>query len=170
MSLRPWPLSLRTRNKHLLSTGTSRRSAADLNRRGRARGGDTPRRGFFGAEELESRMLLTTLIGGEEFIYLDNSLPGDVDPGTGQIVRISLEGNIRVEIVGASVTGNNTAEVANLAGLILGPGGDIREVFGGIGGPGGIDIIGPVFTNTGIPDINAIAANPAGLMYAIQIV
>src|SRR5436190_637476 len=56
------------------------------------------------------------------------------------------------------------------AGRIIEPNGDVREVCGGIGGPGGIDIIGPVVSNTTQPDINAIAADEAGNMYALQIV
>ena len=43
-------------------------------------------------------------------------------------------------------------------------------MFGGLGGPGGIDIIGPVTGLTIDPDINAIAADVDGNMYALEIV
>ena len=128
--------------------------------------GRAPYRGRrFDTESLEPRMLLTTLIGGETFEYVDSSLLGSV-----QLARVRLQGNIRVELVGAAVTSQNQAEIANLAGRIIEPDGSIREVFGGLGGPGGIDIIGPVVSSTAQPDINAIAADEAGNMYALQIV
>ena len=148
MSLAPWTWSpLRTLNDTLRSrTGHRRRAARrDLRREGRSHMTET----------LESRLMLTTLRGGDTFEYVDRS---------GSIVRIVMEGNIAAEFVGATVGSNNQAVATNLPGVINGV-----DVFGGLGGPGGIDIIGRVGGLTADPDINAIAANGTGLMYAFEL-
>src|SRR4051794_5113266 len=106
--LRSWPWSPRTSNELPSSTSTRRRSSPGRKGRSATRGPSRSGR-FFGSEALEPRMLLTTLVGGESFDYLDNSLPGDQTPGTGQLVRVTLSGNIRAEIVGAAVTNTNQA-------------------------------------------------------------
>ena len=146
MSLSPWTWSpLRTLNDTLRARRGNRRRAA----------GAANRRRLF-SEPLEGRLLLTTLRGGDVFEYVDAS---------DEIVRIRLQGNIAAEVVGARVTSNNTAEATNLPGVLNGV-----DVFGGLGGPGGIDIIGRVGGLTGDPDLNALAANQAGAMYGFEIV
>jgi hypothetical protein len=147
MSLAPWTWSPLRTLKNTLRTQTG-------NRRRNARRGPDERRSHL-SEVLESRLMLTTLRGGDTFEYVDAS---------GQIVRIALEGNIAAEFVGATVNGNNQAVAANLPGRVNGV-----DVFGGLGGPGGIDIIGRVSGLTADPDINAIAASATGTMYAFEL-
>ena len=154
MSLRPWTWSpLRTLNDTLRARrgnrlGNRQRPAGPTAR-------EACRRRLF-SEPLENRLLLTTLRGGDTFEYVDAS---------NEIVRIRLQGNIAAEIVGARVTSQNQAEATNLPGVYNGV-----DVFGGLGGPGGIDIIGRVGGLTGDPNINTLAANPAGVMYALEVV
>lgn len=106
------------------------------------------------SESLERRMLLTTLNGGDVFEYVDAS---------GEIVRIRLEGNIRAEFIGATANGPfEPADATNLPGNLNG-----ADIFGGLGGPGGIDIIGPVGGITN--NINAIAADNTGRMFALEL-
>jgi hypothetical protein len=151
MSLRSWARS----TLHTLhSTYETPRAAGRAGRRRSRR--DVPHRRGHLTEALESRLLLTTLRGGDTFEYLDAS---------NEIVRIRLQGNITAEIVGASVSGlTNEAEAANLPGNLNG-----TDILGGIGGPGGIDIIGAVGGLTIDPDINALAANSSGEMYAFEL-
>src|SRR5687768_2655575 len=61
------------------------------------------------AESLESRTLLTILVGGDEFYYRDFN---------DNVNRIRLEGNIRVEVVGAEVNEDNNLTLRNLAGRL----------------------------------------------------
>src|SRR5437868_6400944 len=148
MSLSPWTWSpLRTLSRTL-----------DRQRRYRGANGPArpPRRHF--TEVLEQRLLLTAMHGatGDVFEYVDAS---------GEIVRVRVTGNIDVELVGATVSGlTNTAEAANLPGVLNG-----TDIFGGLGGPGGIDIIGQVAGLTLDPDINALAADASGAMYALEL-
>ena len=113
-----------------------------------------PARARVMSESLEQRMLLTTLNGGDVFEYVDVS---------GEIVRIRLEGNIRAEFIGALPGGPfGPTTAVNLPGNLNG-----GDIFGGLGGPGGIDIIGPVGGITN--NINAIAADNTGRMFALEL-
>src|SRR5688572_22347190 len=112
MSHRSWPWSLPLWKKHLGRTNSRQRSVAG--RRGRGLTGGVRAAAPFCSEGLEPRFMLTTLVGGQSFVYVDNSLPGDVESGQGELVRVRVDGNIRVEIVGAAVSGrNNQAEITN---------------------------------------------------------
>ena len=87
----------------------------------------------------------------------------DVLTAEKRTVRIRLEGNISAEFIGAAAGGPNTpAEARNLPGVLNG-----QDMFGGLGGPGGIDIIGPVGGITN--NINAIAADSVGRMFALEL-
>src|SRR4051794_10100572 len=165
MSLSPWTwLPLRTLNA-LRTPGGRRR----LNRRKSSREPGAHRRQHF-SEPLEQRLLLTTIIstaGQGDTVFEYNPQPQD--PTT--VIRIRLTGNIAVELIGSSVSAiDNRAHAVNVSGRLTGPN-PPTDIAGGLGGPGGIDIIGPTTSQaTGNPDVNAIAADPVtGDIYAFDI-
>ncbi|QNN22524.1 hypothetical protein HED60_09650 [Planctomycetales bacterium ZRK34] len=92
-------------------------------------------------ESLEPRLLLTTLFGGEVFEYV---IPDPANPESpGATVRITVEGDTVVEVVGVDIDDENQALLGDLPGLITGS--DIRsatEILGGIGGQDGMELIG----------------------------
>ena len=159
MSLRPWTWSpLRTLSHTLLGHRARRRKARPSS------SGHYGRR--FAGELLEPRQLLTTLQGGDVFEFLQRTSNGEES-----FMRISLEGNIQAEVLGSFVSKrDNRARIVNMPGVINRPGLPPDIISGGIGGPGGIDIIGPTGSQaTGNPDINALAADSTGTMYAFDV-
>ena len=64
-------------------------------------------------ESLEKRILLTTLHGGDTFIFQNED---------GNLEEISLSGNITTELIGANVNGNNQVILQNLPGILNGAG------------------------------------------------
>ena len=165
MSLRPWTWSPLRTLSHTLS-GQAHRSAARFRRRKAPPSAQSPG-GYYGhgfaSERLEPRQLLTTLQGGDIFEYAQDASTW---------VRIRLEGNIQAEFLSARVSSRyNRARIGNLSGRLNRPGQPPLDIIGGIGGPGGIDVIGPVNSPLqGNPDIQALAAHPtSGVIYAFDV-
>lgn len=61
-------------------------------------------------EGLEPRLLLTTLVGGDVFEYMDED---------GQWYRVALEGDLIVELIGDRVTDQNTVMLGHLSGAVV---------------------------------------------------
>jgi hypothetical protein len=171
MSLSPWTWSpLRTLTSLRTPRGTGSAAARDARTARRRQRAD--RLAAFNerhcTEALEPRTLLTTIIsnaGQADTIF-------EYSPAPGTYVRMRFSGNLQAEILGASVSGlDNRARIGNLPGNLSGPNVPPTDIAGGIGGPGGIDIIGPVNSQaTGNADINALAAHPTtGEMFAFDI-
>ncbi|MHC4993678.1 MAG: beta strand repeat-containing protein, partial [Planctomycetota bacterium] len=105
--------------------------------------------------------MLTTLVGGDVFEYISSNTNG----GAGDTVRIALEGNIIVELIGVDVNSQNELEFGDVPGEFVnsatgrvvtdisggGVFGEGAQVGGGRGGADGIEVIGP----TPIIDPNA---------------
>ncbi|MGH7213863.1 MAG: hypothetical protein ACREIT_03775, partial [Tepidisphaeraceae bacterium] len=126
-------------------------------------------------EALEPRRLLTTVLPNETFEFAD---------AEGNIVRVRVEGNMIVELIGSVVDDTNTATLVELPGRITVS--DTRpgtNLFGGIGGGTGVQVIG----NTTITDsingaggtvptvpsdavnFDAIASNAAGQTWGLNL-
>lgn len=88
-------------------------------------------------EGLEPRLLLTTLVGGDVFEYMDAS---------GGIVRVALNGDLIVELIAADIDDQNQPLLGDMPGEITGSalGRAGTEILGGIGGADGIELIGPI--------------------------
>src|SRR5690606_25383103 len=122
-------------------------------------------------ETLEQRKLLTTLVGGDTFQFIDVH---------GQVVRITVNGDAIVELIGAHTDGQN---------LFLGDltGGFVSSEVGKEGsrvGPDGVELltslsiidgVDPNFSipwqGAGVNEINlqALASNSNGDLYAINV-
>ncbi len=96
-------------------------------------------------EGLEPRLLLTTLVGGDVFEYMD---------ADENIIRVALEGDIIVELIAGDIdTSSYNADNAGTPDLLIGdvPGrfysSEIGrtgvKILGGIGGEDGVEPIGP---------------------------
>jgi uncharacterized protein (DUF2141 family) len=104
-------------------------------------------------ESLEDRRLLTTLYGGDVFDYQQAS---------GQQVRIDVQGNTVVEVVGAVVDDRNNVLLTDVPGHLFtaANGRTGLNLLGGISGLRGLELIGPTGTtdpgygpgNIGAPD------------------
>ncbi len=109
----------------------------ELRRRQRSRRADRPSQGRqLQLETLEPRVLLTTLIGGDVFEYID---------ADGQTVRIATSGDTVAEIIAADIDDENNPVLGDMPGTFLGSsiarGG--TDVLGGRGGLDGVAPIGP---------------------------
>lgn len=93
-------------------------------------------------EDLEPRLLLTTLFGSEVFEYQD---------ANGEIVRIALEGNIVAELIAGDIDDTNAPYLGDMPGAITASdfGRTGVEILGGIGGEDGIEVIGDI---TNLPE------------------
>ncbi|MBN1553168.1 MAG: hypothetical protein JXA11_00365 [Phycisphaerae bacterium] len=110
-------------------------------------------------EGLEPRLLLTTLVGGDVFEYMDAG---------GEIVRIALEGDLIVELIAADVyldpNGDQAILLGDMPGEFTGDSTSGRagvQILGGIGGADAVDLIGSI---TGMPDgfsMTALATSDA---------
>jgi len=94
-------------------------------------------------ESLEQRLMLTTVVGGEVFEFIDAS---------NQYIRVALDGDIVVELIGAFVDGDNSIILGNLPGTILSSniGRDGIDLLGGAGGLDGVELLGAI----SITDVN----------------
>lgn len=111
-------------------------------------------------ESLEQRLLLTTLHGGDTFLFMNEDA---------HIEQISLFGNITAEVIGANVDGNNNVVLEDLPGILNG-----QPVLGGFNLTPGATPIGPItIANPLGPAITvppqSIAVAPNGQMYGIVI-
>lgn len=101
-------------------------------------------------EALERRQYFITLVGGDEFVFLDPESTLD-DPNQ---VRIRLTGNITADIVGAYPTQFGGVGLTEIPGTRNGV-----AVLGGIGGVGGTRLLG----TPGNPDPVTGVRPPAGI-------
>src|SRR5215213_7107353 len=138
MSLRPWTWSpLRTLSSLRIPGGTRRRKAS---RASRAGANDAAWRHHM-SEPLEQRVMLTTInnVVGQETVF--EYIQG------GAYTRMRISGNISMEVLGAAVSRiDNRARIINLPGRLFPPALPPVDIAGGPGGPGGIDVIGTVFS------------------------
>lgn len=106
-------------------------------------------------ESLEPRVLLTTLVGGDIFDYID---------AAGQHVRVQVDGDIIAELIGADLDENNNVIVGDVSGVFVSS--DIgrtgAEVGGGLGGEGGIENIGGTSITDAVIPGNSFGFTPAG--------
>lgn len=88
-------------------------------------------------ETLEPRVLLTTLMGGEVFEYID---------ARGQTVRVTLEGDIIAELIGGDIDNtSNELILGDLPGYIYSSTlGREGAVNGGLGGADGTELLGQI--------------------------
>ncbi|MFW6154053.1 MAG: hypothetical protein ACOC95_02455 [Planctomycetota bacterium] len=139
---------------------------------GRAKGTRAPR-----FENLEERLMLTTVYGGQIVEYLQ-PVDGDPDPRTFIPIRMALGGDIVVELVGMNFFG----EVGHMPARVTNDplGGPVSH-SGGLGGFDGVDLIGPtpITDPDGVTDsfpwpepddenninISALASHPGGPMF-----
>ena len=105
-------------------------------------------------EALEDRRLLTVFVGGESFDFQDPT-------NTANNIRITFNGNMRAEVVGAYVdTQTNVPTLQDIPGVIRGNalGRNNAPVLGGIGGGPGVQVIGDTtiadpITNQNFPTV-----------------
>jgi len=98
-------------------------------------------RGYLSApffEALEQRLLLTTLIGGDIFEYLD--------AGGDQYIRVALEGDIIAEFIAGLVDPvTNELTLGELPGAVMSSTiGRSGNIFGGPGGADGAELLGAI--------------------------
>src|SRR5687767_1340672 len=126
-------------------------------------------------EGLECRMLLTTLTGTTD-PATGLPKPGDVfeyrqtNGADETIIRVKLQGNIQVELIGANVNRlTNEIALGNLPGVRT-AGGNLGPVFGGFGGEGNsiIPIGGILNPSPGGLNIRGLAAANASTIYAFN--
>lgn len=96
-------------------------------------------------EPLEERLLLTTLIGGGEVV--GGVIGGEVFEyydASEHTIRVSLAGNIIVELIGADLDDTNTLLLGDIPGKIYESliGRQDTEILGGVGGADGVELIG----------------------------
>ncbi|MCX5660249.1 MAG: hypothetical protein NTW19_11075 [Planctomycetota bacterium] len=101
-------------------------------------------------EPLEPRVLLTTLVGGDVYEFVD---------ANNQTVRVRIEGDAIVELIGASVDDQNQAVLGDLPGRFVGS--TIgRTGTTVLGGGSGIQDIGPTPISDPINASNSITRVP----------
>jgi hypothetical protein len=151
--------------KHLRSPAQSARSFS--RRRPRAFG-HAGLGGRYGLEQLEQRVLLTTVRGGDVFEYREGT-----DPENGDVIRVRLQGNITAELIGAQVDRrDNTVTLVNLPGELNG-----TPVFGGLTVAPGSQLLGTIATIIdvdgdplpGTPNITALAAAGPDTFYGFNV-
>src|ERR1041385_6733395 len=81
-------------------------------------------------ETLEGRVLLTTLVGGDVFEYID---------ATGKTIRIATAGDIIAEVVAADIDDQNNVVLGDMPGTFIDSaiGKTGTDILGGRGGAGG---------------------------------
>jgi hypothetical protein len=86
-------------------------------------------------EQMEDRLLLTTLMGGEVFEYQNEAE---------ETIRVALGGDIIVEIVGADVDDQQRLHTGGLPGTVFSStaGRNMTHIQGGHGGVFGVELIG----------------------------
>ncbi|MDB5332694.1 MAG: hypothetical protein JWP03_3845 [Phycisphaerales bacterium] len=115
-------------------------------------------------ETLEPRYMLTTIVGGNTFLFRNQD---------GHLQEIKAFGNITAEIIGSNVDGGNNVVLEDLPGVLTGPGGGI--INGGLNILPGATLVGNInISDPGGPAITAppssIAVNPAtGQMFGIVV-
>jgi hypothetical protein len=114
-------------------------------------------------ENLEERLLLTTVFGGEVFEYIDAGNPPD--QSRGHLIRVALRGDIIAELIGVDINHrDNSPIIGNVPGTILTSDlGRTGDLYGGLSGAhGGAKLIGPTpISDSAYPPGN-IAYVPAG--------
>lgn len=96
-------------------------------------------------EALEPRVLLTTLMGGDIFEYIDSQ---------GQTVRVVVEGDAIIELIGGDINNSIIPNASDPStALVLGdlPGyiyqsdlGRVGDIAGGLGGADGVELVGVI--------------------------
>ena len=87
-------------------------------------------------ESLEPRLMLTTLVGGDVFEYVDAS---------DQYIRVALDGDIIVEFILGYVDDTNSLLLGDVPGVITESttGRENTAILGGLGGADGVELIRP---------------------------
>src|SRR5215213_1371742 len=116
------------------------------------------------AEALEQRTMLTQLVGGQEFYFVQRRNDEAL------VHRIRLEGNIEVEIVGSAVDENNNISLTNLFGSIYSNDVFVEPSGGGLLPAAGSLLLGGLSLGVANPTINAIAAQNDGDVYAFNVI
>lgn len=111
-------------------------------------------------ESLEPRILLTTLFGGEVFEYITAD---PLNPGSdGASVRITVDGDAVVEVIGVDIDDNNEALLGDTPGTVISS--DTRnqaDILGGYLG-GGLEAIGQTPIDEPTVELGDIGLNQAG--------
>ncbi len=183
MPVRRWLRGLRNRAERSCQAAVaSPRSAA---------GSGTTTSGYVGLENLEPRLMLNSLVGGDVFIF--QNADGLYADGSEKIIRITTTGNLLVEVIGVTLDENNQPLFAPIPGKFLASdvGRTGLDVNGGVGGRDGVepvtldnangaptdivDPLAPADLNRNIPapsalnTLEALASNAAGDTYAFNV-
>ena len=106
----------------------------------------------YSVEELEPRLLLTTLFGSETFEFRAAGPPA---PNTnGPAIRVALGGDVVAEFIATDINASNNLVFGDIPGFILESdlGRENTEILGGFGGADGVEPIGPtIITDSADP-------------------